>query len=74
MPSLKSTQETVCVKTYLSHKTYIMAFTRHLELSDWSAGEWSAKDMEILKSSESIDSWDFLGLSKGGKLQANPLG
>lgn len=30
--------------------------------------------MEMLKPSDGIDSWDFLGLSKRGKLRAKPSG
>lgn len=74
MPSLKSTREAVYVKTYLSHKTSVNDIQQASGISDWSAGEQSGKDMEILKSSEDVDRWDFLELSKRGKLRAVPSG
>lgn len=55
---------------HLSHNIYVMTFTRPLRLSDWSTGEQSEKDTEILKSSEGIDRWGFLELSKQGMPRA----
>lgn len=71
---MKSTHETVYGKTDLCHKNLCPGIHLTSVIVRPKAGERSGKDTEILKSSEGMDRWDFLGLSKGGKLRAKPSG